>query len=124
MEFTDRYGGRPPSWLRGCFGDCEATGYVPIHASRLPDEYREAWVKAEAGEHAEDGWHFVPCPRCRGTGRVSWPATILRIPFWIYRGVVFLFTSPTAGRRRTLKDVVLAFKCAFLADLGLWRSER
>jgi len=31
IEFTDRYGSgsRPPSWLRGCHGDCEATGWVP-----------------------------------------------------------------------------------------------
>ena len=30
IEFTDRYGGNPPSWLRGCHGHCEAMGYYPV----------------------------------------------------------------------------------------------
>lgn len=110
IEFTDRYGGNPPSWLRGCF-TCQATGYYPI---QLPFSKEP------------DGWDFVPCLSCNGTGRVSWIATILRIPRWIWKGLSF---AREAGLNWEMKapwmtkweHFVLCLKCAFLADLGVWK---
>ncbi|MEK6878627.1 MAG: hypothetical protein AABY22_03415 [Nanoarchaeota archaeon] len=132
IEFTDRYGGNPPSWLRGCFDDCEATGYVPIkkRGTGLDQVFRNEkkekiydalWDQAEKESPSDDGYHFVKCPSCKGTGLVSWIRTILRVPRWIVKGIKFTFTAPTMGSKRTLRDIWLAFKCAFLFDLGLWK---
>lgn len=107
IEFEDRYGGRPPSWLRGCHGDCEAMGYVPVWRAGFDgrersddeivaigdplDEEIAAWERAHAeSPHECDGWHFIPCPDCGGSGRASWLTTIARLPRWFVRGARFL----------------------------------
>jgi hypothetical protein len=63
-----------------CDGPCEGTGFVPVFrppavasfagAPRTAEivERRELalrWHLAEKKEPADDGWHFVPCPRCK-----------------------------------------------------------
>lgn len=87
IEFTDRYGGRTPSWLRGCHGPCEAMGCYPQHegdASMTAHERAEvARLRAECP--TEDGWYFVRCPECDGSGRVSLARTLARIPRWLWR---------------------------------------
>lgn len=52
-----------------CTGDCEGTGFVPVRANDKDPVYRALWHLAEQLSHAEDGWHFVPCPACGGTGQ-------------------------------------------------------
>jgi len=113
VEFTDRYDGRAPSWLRGCFGDCEATGFVPVPREQNPD----------GSINVETEWDMVKCPSCKGTGRVSWLTTIARIPRWLWKGAAFMkMVAPAremhppswTARRRWW----LSFKCAFLYDLG------
>lgn len=47
-----------------CDGQCEGVGYYPEN-----DPNEALWQEAEANEHAEDGWHFVVCPICRGSGK-------------------------------------------------------
>lgn len=104
IEFTDRYGGRAPSWLRGCHDDCEAMGWTPVFvavAPPAPDEVRSddetdprllaLWNEAHAKPHERpcDGWHFVKCTGCDGSGRVSWLVTVARIPRWIIKGLRF-----------------------------------
>jgi len=137
IEFTDRYGGNPPSWLRGCLGyGCQATGYVPIKKPRSllldfdtpanvyatgDDKYLQDWIDAEKENPTDDGWHFITCHGCKGTGRVSWVRTILRLPRWIIKGIHFTIYAPNMSSKLTWKDVVLKFKCAFLVDLGLWK---
>lgn len=87
MKFTDRYQalGIPyPDPTTVCKGQCEGTGVVPV-AGALHDkpsqepqlevaleddpELLRLWAEAEAKSHAEDGWHFVTCPTCSGSGR-------------------------------------------------------
>jgi len=139
IEFTDRYGGRPPSWLRSCHGDCEAMGYVPIPfyegAARENDmrvvvvdltaQDIEDWRTAHtaAGEHECDDWHFVKCRACNGTGRVSWLVTVARIPRWIVKGVRFLpfaMSKEIAPEGWTWrKRAWVAVKAAWLCDLGV-----
>ena len=73
MEFTDRYKalGIPyPDPETMCPGDCEGTGWVPIAAEDTDPVYRPLWEAAHAKPHDEpcDGWHFVTCPKCNGTG--------------------------------------------------------
>src|SRR2546423_962793 len=83
IVFTDRYDALHmphPDQETVCEGPCEGTGFVPInlnsgildpvyralaldqHLSRC-DRYREA------REGACDGWHFVRCQHCQGTGK-------------------------------------------------------
>lgn len=66
---TDRYGGRK---LKGpvCRGQCEGLGVVPVKADDRNPVFRRLWLKAhKAKRHKCDGWHFVTCPRCGGTGK-------------------------------------------------------
>ena len=138
IEFTDRYGGRAPSWLRGCHADCEAMGYVPIFMevgveTRLPDAlsmesetipaYIKAWKTAHAEPHETlcDGWHFVTCPDCDGTGHVSWIETVSRVPRWLWKGITFYrwamqpdVSPPNWTWRMRFKNYLNA---AFLTDL-------
>lgn len=135
IEFTDRYGSDgPPSWLRGCLSGCDATGHVPIYKEKsgtvldlvfsrknMKKVYDQLWEEAEKEKPTDDGWHFVCCPACQGTGLVSWFETMKRIPRWIVRGVSFMIHAPNMNGKLTFADIWLKFKCAFLSDLGLWK---
>lgn len=89
-EWTDRYGalGLPlPDPKTVCRGACEGTGCVPVWfptetrpvpftATVAPTtedyaKYHEAWLAAEREDPAENGWHFVSCPDCGGTGKLG-----------------------------------------------------
>ncbi len=126
IEFTDRYGGNPPSWLRGCF-DCEAMGCMPVDSKISPE-----WVKSYLSNHPECegpdelGYIFAICPYCNGAGRVSWLATVQRIPRWIWKGITFpgevgLNWEMKAPWMTKMEHFVMCLKCAFLVDLGLWK---
>jgi len=74
IEFTDRYQalGIPyPDPDTMCPGDCEGTGWVPINANETEEIYRALWLEAEQKAPSDDGWHFVKCPDCSGTGKKS-----------------------------------------------------
>lgn len=134
VEFTDRYGGNAPSWLRGCHGDCEAMGVVPIVARGNPGDPLFVWPEkdareialwnmahVDAGEHDCDGWHFVKCDDCGGSGRVSWLVTVARVPRWLVKGVRFArfamrreISPPDWTFRQRFANYLNA---AFLADL-------
>ena len=105
-EFTDRYGGNPPSSLRICRGPCEGMGYYPDMDNWL-ENYRTIEDVA-----------FLECPDCGGTGRTSWIETTLRIPGWLIGGIRFVFMGPARGQRNRLLDYWLRFKASFLMDLG------
>lgn len=134
MQFTDRYGGKSPSWLRGCHSQCEATGWVPVYNPIGDDdadiervlEYDDidprflmAWEAAEKIKPSNDGWHFVECPDCHGTGRVPWYVSIERIPSWFTNGLkVFreLLRHRSPGTN-SWAHAWLCAKCAWLYDL-------
>ena len=92
LEIVCRYGAFPkdlPDPDTMCPGECEGTGWVPIPA---PTQYQEKyergdgkdlridpnpgdaepwkslWEAAEKKKATDDGWHFVECPQCDGTG--------------------------------------------------------
>ena len=104
LEFTDRYKamGIPyPDQKTCCDGQCEGTGWVPIHYSEQTEPFKTLWGKAHLERclvapirkivrffkdikkaakfglksHWDfcfqpcDGWHFVKCPDCDGTGK-------------------------------------------------------
>lgn len=75
IEFTDRYQalGIPyPNRETMCHGQCEGIGLVPHKKEDKPDGlYDPLWDEAheKAGEHDCDGWHFVTCPTCNGSGK-------------------------------------------------------
>jgi hypothetical protein len=71
---TDRYdalGMAPPDPATMCHGQCEGTGFVPVHPDMVGDidpRLVQLWDDAEAEDHSLDGWHFVVCPDCGGSG--------------------------------------------------------
>lgn len=83
LNVTDRYQalGIPyPNPKTICQGQCEGTGWVPVYHS-IGDKDRsvypedetdqqlfDAWLEAEEENPTDDGWHFVRCPACNGTG--------------------------------------------------------
>jgi hypothetical protein len=92
IEFTDRYdalGITPPSLFTVCRGHCDGIGAVPVFIDspivsaalkrqgrtiHKPEDATDPelvalWHAAEAESPAEDGWHFVTCPQCKGTGK-------------------------------------------------------
>jgi len=74
IEFTDRYKalGIPyPDPKTMCQGQCEGTGWVPVERDDPDPVWRTLWEAAHAKPHKEpcDGWHFVKCPDCNGTGK-------------------------------------------------------
>ncbi len=84
-QFTDRYQalGIPyPDPKTMCDGQCEGTGYVPHKPARLykdnecrpiddPSDaiFDKLWEEAEKVKPTDDGYHFVKCPDCKGTGK-------------------------------------------------------
>lgn len=71
IEFTDRYEtlGIPyPEHDTMCLGQCEGT-WVPVARDDMEEPYRTLWLEAEKKEPSNDGWHFVRCPDCNGSGK-------------------------------------------------------
>jgi hypothetical protein len=117
IEFTDRYGGHAPSWLRGCFR-CDAMGCYP----EPPASARNADGTIDISPGVDD-WEFVVCPECHGTARVSWWRTLMRIPRWLVKGIPFVLVAAPhfwQGHKRRLPAMWNGFQCAYLADLGLY----
>lgn len=74
FEFTDRYQalGIPyPDTATMCQDQCEGTGFVPVAKDDAEEPWRTLWVEAEAKSPSDDGWHFVKCPSCGGTGKAA-----------------------------------------------------
>lgn len=72
IEFTDRYkalGIPEPNPDTMCKGQCEGTGWVPIHKNDMDEPWRTLWLEAELKNKSDDGYHFVKCPDCNGTGK-------------------------------------------------------
>jgi hypothetical protein len=89
VQFTDRYealGIPQPNLHTVCRGQCEGTGAIPVFIDTPAATARrgasgvkssdatdprlvELWQQAEDAAPADDGWHFVTCPDCAGTGK-------------------------------------------------------
>ena len=81
--FTDRYQalGIPyPDPKTMCRGQCEGTGWIPVNFDEADATLHRLWAEA----HRKtcwlsfrrfflrcDGWHFVKCPDCDGTGKAK-----------------------------------------------------
>lgn len=91
---TDRYraAGIPyPDPATVCKGQCEGMGCVPVCEGDGDPRFDALWAEAHATQHSLtdrmlmaaqkivpdfpwhregcDGWHFVKCPDCNGTGK-------------------------------------------------------
>jgi hypothetical protein len=74
IEFTDRYDalGIPcPDPETCCKGRCEGTGFAPVHKDDTEEPWCTLYREAEEKEPSDDGYHFVKCPDCNGTGKRS-----------------------------------------------------
>jgi hypothetical protein len=81
IEFTDRYKalGIPyPDVNTMCEGQCEGTGFVPIEKDDMEEPFHSLWLEAEKKHVSEDGWHFVKCPDCGGTGKKQEAEKVLK----------------------------------------------
>ena len=80
IEFTDWYKatGTPyPDPKTMCKGQCEGMGWVPVHKDDLNDAeglWHDLWLEAEKKKPTDDRYHFVQCPRCKGTRLEPCPA--------------------------------------------------
>ena len=71
-EYTDRYqalGISYPDPETMCKGQCEGTGWVPVCQGDPEPVFADLWEAAEKASPADDGWHFVKCSDCGGTGK-------------------------------------------------------
>lgn len=75
IEFTDRYqaiGMKYPDPKTMCSGDCEGIGRYPVKMSDddlTPHEDQEiARVLQENKQDLSDGYAFIKCRECNGTG--------------------------------------------------------
>lgn len=76
-EYTDRYDalGIPyPDPETMCKGQCDGVGAYPTKLEDATPEEGKRWLAAhESGEGHENGecngWHFITCPDCNGTGK-------------------------------------------------------
>lgn len=128
IEFTDRYGGTPPSWLQGCHGECEATGWYPEPCARTERDGGSGPGPVDPCQKPDDhlaadfdGWHFLRCGECKGTGRVVWYVSLARIPAWIAKAGRFFWTMSDRRYQPAhftyAEHIWLVFKCAFVYDL-------
>ena len=87
IEVTDRYKALNipyPDPETMCKGMCEGTGAIPVYMKKGDkdggdnfvvgeDETDECliklWEEMEKEKQCDDGWHFVKCPDCGGTGK-------------------------------------------------------
>ena len=93
IVFTDRYGGNPPSLLTVCPGQCEGMGCYPSNdPSEWPEGTRLPGTPEPDGT-PDDGWRFIRCEECGGTGRVSMWRGLTRLPREWRRGAAFIRTS-------------------------------
>lgn len=69
--FTCRYGESTkdlPDVHTMCPDECGGMGVVPVKSDDDSQPWRALWLAAEAKEPTDDGWHFVKCPSCGGSG--------------------------------------------------------
>jgi hypothetical protein len=117
VEFVDRYTGDPrgrPTEFNAC-RECEAMGCYPTQTAQFDEE------------PDEDGWWWVHCQACDGTGRVPLWRGLLRVPRWLWKGIPFIwntrrFNPPPEGVSMAA-NMWMAFKCAYMVDMGLWSPE-
>lgn len=79
---TDRYGdGARPDPSTMCKGQCDGMGCYPHKEGdrdETPEE-RKRWLECHNVSDAHkdekdgvcDGWHFIQCPDCNGTGKME-----------------------------------------------------
>lgn len=75
--FNDRYavlGIEPPKLETMCRGGCDGVGYYPTKDKASP-AWKYAHLKAICDNTMHpllcDGWHFIQCADCGGTGRIA-----------------------------------------------------
>lgn len=102
-EFTDRYQGTGRAYPHGltvCIGQCEGMGCYPVLDTDRDNTLHElqeiSRIRSERGPEA-DGYYFIRCDECNGTGKCSKLETVRRIPRWIRKGIRFLWDTRKGG---------------------------
>jgi uncharacterized C2H2 Zn-finger protein len=77
-------------------------GFIPISADNMEEPYHSLWLEAEKKETTEDGYHFVKCPSCHGTGkRITGKKADL---LYIIHTLVYPFEFAVFSVRRRFED--------------------
>ena len=128
FEVTDRYEATGyPDPKTVCQGHCEGTGCVPVYVSRgdyrigpwtRPDDetdkaLRAQWFAADEKDRCKDGWHFVECPDCGGTGKLT---KVKPSMIWRLRIYEFLALPAHAWLWLCARCVGGQFKCGPVDD--------
>ena len=110
IEWKDRYGGIPcPDLKTACRGQCEGLGVVPIKYDDAREPWHSMWLVAEDVELSMDGWHFVTCPDCNGTGMRADPEKLENLFGRVVPEKLEKLRTPKKPGRRTMKvQMVLA----------------
>ena len=72
IEYADRYTDlniSRPDPRTMCTAQCEGTGFIPVHYSDPDPTFKHLWLAQESIKKSSDGYHFVECPECQGTGK-------------------------------------------------------
>lgn len=118
IEFTDRYGGNLPSMITGC-RRCEAMGCFPTTDQGVWPADAPPPGTPEPDGTPDDGWRFVRCNGCGGTGRVPLRVGLRRVPSLWAGGARFVWDTRTFGvppGRRRLAWFWVRVKIAFFYD--------
>ncbi len=74
-----------PERLRVCKGKCEGLGYYASNnQAEWPPEARPFGEPSKLG-CPDNGYRFVTCRLCRGTGEASWWCILSRYPRWLWQ---------------------------------------
>jgi len=69
-EFIDSYANIPPPDPKTvCLGRCNGTGVVSLSFHETDPKWKKMWDEAGGWGATKDGWHFVKCPDCNGSGK-------------------------------------------------------
>lgn len=138
IEFVDRYGGVYPSPLTVCAGPCEGMGCYPVQGHDPLPAYFEKYphmlashvmsmhelTDYERGEveqaieddgQQEDGYYFIRCGDCGGTGKIPLWLGIWRLPKVLGRSCRFVrhMIFERAHHMTWVQHVRLVFRAAF-----------
>lgn len=124
VEVSDRYSatGTPyPNRWTVCKGHCEGMGFYPENDQ---SEWPTGTRPYDPTDPEDDGWRFIKCPTCKGTGRRVNGLFGRALDFlhtWVYPFTFALWTVRHRFEDQTMWDAVREVPRMFRSS---WRQQR